>query len=228
MQNSLDLYAKIESLIGFDEAYAGLHSHYNETILQLGTKTLLDVGCGSGGLLSLLKKEVLESRGIDLSPAMVQICRDKNLDVECKELAKVDGSFDVIVAAADVLNYLEKHTLEVFLRDVEKRLNPNGWFLCDINTWHGFADVTQGTMVRDLDEKFLAIDAEFDDTVLTTDITLFEKQKGCYQKVQGRISQYFYEVDEIVGMSTLEIIKQEELCLFSDEPDKSLLHFQKV
>lgn len=228
MNSALDLYANIESLIGFDEAYMELHNHYKELILALNVKTLLDVGTGSGGLLLLLKNEALEAKGIDLSPEMVKICREKNLDVECKELAEVQEKFDIIVAAADVLNYLDKHALQRFLSDVEKRLNPQGWFLCDINTYHGFADVTQGTMVRDMDEKFLAIDAEFDDQVLITDITLFEKENGCFQKTQGRILQYFYEVDEIVGMSDLQIVKQEELCLFSEEPDKSLLHFQKV
>ena len=48
---SLDLYAKIEPLIGFYEAYEELYDEYEKIISEIKPKTLLDVGCGNGNFL---------------------------------------------------------------------------------------------------------------------------------------------------------------------------------
>ena len=43
---------------------------------------VLDVGCGRGELLELLREHGIPARGIDLNEAMVQLCRDRDLHVE--------------------------------------------------------------------------------------------------------------------------------------------------
>ena len=48
MINPLDLYAKIESLIGFDAQYEKLYQIYLHLLNSLHVKTILDVGCGNG------------------------------------------------------------------------------------------------------------------------------------------------------------------------------------
>lgn len=60
--------------------------------------TALDVGCGPGMVIEMLE-ELLEVRGIDLDPAMVDTCLEKRLNVRqaaAEELPFDDGSFDIV------------------------------------------------------------------------------------------------------------------------------------
>ncbi|MCB9096387.1 MAG: hypothetical protein H6630_01880 [Arcobacter sp.] len=47
----------------------------------------------------------------------------------------------------------------------------------DGNSYFGFEEVAQGTITIDLEDKFIAIDANFEDEKLQTDITLFKEDK---------------------------------------------------
>ncbi len=50
-----------------------------------GLTNILDVGCGRGEFLNLLKEAGVQGKGIDINEAMVASCREKGLDVEQKE-----------------------------------------------------------------------------------------------------------------------------------------------
>ena len=222
----LDLYAKVEKLIGFDETYDALHNYYSEYLIENRVKRVLDVGCGSGNLLLKLKDANIDAVGVDLSATMVEIAKAKGLSVYQKDISQIDEKFDAIVAVADVLNYLTKDELKEFFKHIEKNLNTNGVFLADINTKHGFKDVTNGTMVKDFEDKFLAIDANFENSILTTDITLFTNNKKCYKKESARILQYFHKVKEIEAITNLKLIENTPLMLFSERADKKFLLFK--
>jgi O-antigen chain-terminating methyltransferase len=43
---------------------------------------VVDVGCGRGELLAALRERGVIARGVDVSPAMVEICRSRGLDAE--------------------------------------------------------------------------------------------------------------------------------------------------
>ena len=70
-----------------------------------------------------------------------------------------------------------KIELEKFILQVNKVLNPNAYFIFDVNTYFGFDEVAQGTINIDIEDKFIAIDAFFENDKLQTNITLFEKKK---------------------------------------------------
>ncbi|UFH60747.1 methyltransferase domain-containing protein [Sulfurovum mangrovi] len=72
--DSLDLYAKVEDLLGIEEATPRLYAHYLLFLQSIQPKTLLDVGCGSGDFLLQMQKalKLEEAKGIDLSPLMVE------------------------------------------------------------------------------------------------------------------------------------------------------------
>lgn len=224
---SLDLYAKIEKLIGFDEIYDNLHEYYLSYLLEYNVKKVLDVGCGNGNLMVKLRDNLIEAIGIDLSTQMIEKAKEKNLNVFKKDICEIDESFDAIVCVADVLNYLKKDELKKFFSCIEKNLKPNGFLLADINTKHGFEDITNGTMVNEVDNKFLAIDANFENNILTTDITLFTKENECYKKESGRILQYYHKIRDIEKATKLKLIETKPLMLFSEEADKKFLIFKK-
>ncbi len=229
MQKSknLDLYAKVEPYIGFDQEYEGLYSLYIDKLSNFDVKSVLDIGCGNGNLLLELKDKY-NAKGIDLSPKMVQIATSKGVDARCIKLDEFKESYDAVLAVADVLNYMDKNELKKFLKDVEKRVVEGGIFICDINTLFGFEEVTAGSLNIEEEDVFISIDSEFENDKLYTKITVFEKDKECYKKEQSEIIQYYHTIEDIELISSLKLLEVGDISLFSDEIDKNMLVFQKT
>ena len=59
MSNALDLYAKVEDLLGVNEVTPVLNEYYYETLEKMKFNSLLDVGCGSGGFLEQISNVIL-------------------------------------------------------------------------------------------------------------------------------------------------------------------------
>ena len=227
MTHSLDLYAKVEPYIGFDQAYDYLYQTYLQKLSNYKIDTILDVGCGNGNLLLHLQK-IYNAQGIDISCKMVEIAESKGVDAKCIKLGEIIKKYDALLAVADVLNYFDKDELKQFLEDISNRLNLGGVFICDINTLFGFEEVTAGSLSIDEEDLFISIDSEFEDGMLETKITLFEKENDCFTKEQAEIVQYYHKIEDIEAMSSLKLLAVEEVALFSDVSDKSLLIFKKV
>lgn len=73
------------------EKYSSAFEPYAERIAQElvrreNPKTCIDVGCGSGEILSALRKLGVKSKGFDNSIAALDMCREKGLDVEHLDL----------------------------------------------------------------------------------------------------------------------------------------------
>lgn len=223
---SLDLYAKSEHLLGIEEATQTLHQHYIEIIKNYHVTKLLDIGCGRGLLIEKLSP--LTCKGIDLSPVMVEQAQKKGLDVTCKDIQELDESFDMAVAVFDVLNFLDPVTLDTFMAKVASLLEDDGIFIADINTLHGFRDVAEGVMIAQDDDLFLSVNAIFEDPLLHTEFTLFERQEnGDYRKEQDLITQHFHPLSYFKKQKHLKLIEKRNLSLY-DEDDKSLLIFKKA
>ncbi len=224
---NLDLYAKIEPLIGFDEAYEALYQIYLDLLDAYDIQSVLDVGCGNGNFLLHLQKKY-NAKGIDLSPRMVAIATQKGVDASNMQISTVKENFDAIVAVGDVLNYLRADELKDFLQEVARVLNAGGIFICDVNTLHGFEEVTAGSMSVDFGDQFLSIDSEYLDGILTTEMTLFESGEGeCYHKEQDTILQFYHDREQIEKEAALKLLKVKELGMFSDEDDKTIFVFEK-
>lgn len=89
---SLDAY----KYVGFEDQFRGSQETIRarlESYLPYfdGASDVLDVGCGRGEFLDLLKARGIGGRGLDLNHEMVEVCRARGLDV----------------AEADVVSYLE-------------------------------------------------------------------------------------------------------------------------
>jgi len=224
---SLDLYAKIEPYIGFYDNYERLYGYYLKFLKDFDVKSVLDVGCGNGRMLELLESKGYNARGIDLSAKMIEIAKKRGVSAEHKNISEVREKYDAIVAVADVLNYMDIKSLKRFLGYIKNALNEGGVFICDTNTLHGFCDVADGTMVKEDNEIFLAIDAVFDGEILDTNITFFEKENELYKKYNGSILQYYHKEEEIVDLSPMEFVDKKIITLFSDTPDKVIFIFKK-
>jgi SAM-dependent methyltransferase len=228
---ALDLYAKVEDLLGVREASPKLYAYYFFALNGMSIQSLLDIGCGSGDFLVQINKAFHPKTliGIDLSPKMVALSQAKGLDARVVELSELEGSFDVITAVFDMLNYLNDEQLNNFLDSVTSHLNDGGYFLCDVNTLFGFREVAVGSFTIDEDDRFLAIESDFNDDIYISEFTLFEKKATGYQKSKETIEQYYHSVEDIAhSLPTMKLIEREKVTLYLDKADKEFLVFQKL
>jgi len=224
----LDLYAKAEHLLGIEESTERLHAVYLEALEGYPVKTLLDIGCGRGGLMEKLEAKGVACTGIDQSAVMVEAAAAKGLKVSQKGICEVEGTYDAAVAVFDVLNFLDKAGLQLFLHCVAHRLVPGGIFIADINTLHGFTDVAEGTMSNEDEEHFLTVDAYFEADELHTQFTLFTKHSSvCYVKEQSEIVQWYHPPKRFRNVPELKLLRSDDLSLY-DRNDKMLLVFQRI
>ncbi len=92
--------------------------------------SLLDAGCGTGAVISLLKEKYPGKKytGIDLSPKMIDVAKRKNIGADfvcgdCENLPFGDNSFDVIICSQSFHHYPDP---EKFFSSVRRVLKPGG------------------------------------------------------------------------------------------------------
>jgi 2-polyprenyl-3-methyl-5-hydroxy-6-metoxy-1,4-benzoquinol methylase/tetratricopeptide (TPR) repeat protein/glycosyltransferase involved in cell wall biosynthesis len=102
-----------------------------------GCERVLDIGCGPGIFLELLKEREISALGIDSDPEMVEKCRYRNLDAEAmdaRDLPDYHEEFDGIH-----LGYLiENLKGDDFIKVIEKcatALRPNGQIVIRTLNW---------------------------------------------------------------------------------------------
>ena len=227
MSDSLDLYSKVEHLLGIEESTAYLHTVYTQFLYNYEIKTLLDVGCGRGELMEAFQKYGIKCDGIDLSGLMVEKAKAKGLNAEKKSICEVDKKYDAIVSVFDVLNFVTPDELNGFLNCVHDALNEEGIFVFDINTLHGFTNVAEGTMTQEEGDMFLAVDAVFENNELHTKITLFNKKGEDYSKEQSTIIQYFHSLQLFKKLKNFKVVQSAYLDMYDDK-DKALIVLKKA
>jgi len=227
---SLDLYAKVEDLLGVKESAPKLYAHYLLTLQSFAPTSLLDVGCGSGEFLQQMHQALAipHLKGVDLSPIMVARTRALGIEAEVSDLCSLSGSYGAISAVFDMLNYLNPHALTEFLVCVASLLEEGGVFVCDINTLYGFESVAVGAFIVDDGDRFLTIDSDFEVGEYSAEFTLFEAEGSGFVKSQETIKQYYHSVEEIVRLSGLTLLSCDAVNLYGlEESDKHFLVLQK-
>jgi len=117
-------------------------------------RSVLELCCGTGTAATMFAEHGYEVTGVDGSPEMLKAARkkarSKKLKIDFMHQVLPDLSiresnsrrlkkFDMVTCYYDSLNYLlsEADLKECFTR-VAEHLNPQGYFIFDMNTYHGF------------------------------------------------------------------------------------------
>lgn len=109
----------------------------------INTKTILDLGSGTGEMSIRLAKEGYEITGVDYSSDMLSVAdakaRQSKVDIkwlqqDLKMLTVLEKA-DLAVSYFDVINYItEKAELKLVFENVVKALKPGGAFMFDIHS----------------------------------------------------------------------------------------------
>ncbi|WP_417328312.1 class I SAM-dependent DNA methyltransferase [Halarcobacter sp.] len=224
----LNLYSKIEPYLDFQDEVYNLHNEFMSIVFDKELDNILDVGCGQGFFIESLNLNQKNAYGIDLSSEQIEACKQRGVEnVACIDLKDVKEKYDCATAIFDVINYIPKDSLKEFFENVYKALNDKGYFIFDVNTLYGFEEIAQGCITMDLDDKFIAIDAIYEDEKLVTDLTLFTKlEDGNFKKENDFITQYYHSKDRLKKMLKkigFELESLRDFNLHSDEkPDKQI------
>jgi SAM-dependent methyltransferase len=144
--------------VGFEDEFRGSPQEIRrrvEEYLPIFEKAsdVLDVGCGRGEFLELLRERGIRARGIDVNAAMAEVCRGKGLDAETGDAltylrALPDASLGGLFAA-QVVEHLEPRYLTWLLDAAFDKLRPGAPIVLEtINPacWFAFFE----SYIRDL------------------------------------------------------------------------------
>ena len=104
--------------------------HFLSQLQQEAKKTLLEIGAGPGHDSRYFQDNGLEVSCIDLSPAMVALCREKGLTAYTMDVLALDfppSSFDAIFSRNSLLHIPKRH-LPRALANIHAVLKPDGLF----------------------------------------------------------------------------------------------------
>ena len=228
----LDLYSKIEPYLDFEDEVYNLHRQFMEFVMVNELDNIIDIGCGQGYFLENLKINGKKAFGTDLSVEQIKVCKAKGLDAQAIPLDEVEEKFDCATAIFDVLNYMDKEYLQTFIKDVSKVLNKDGYFIFDVNSYFGFDEIAQGCITMDLKDKFISIDAIFEEEKLQTNLTLFTKQKNnLFSKEADFIVQEYHSKEFLKDLLETNGFKIQEIRDFNlhspEESDKLIFICKK-
>jgi SAM-dependent methyltransferase len=119
--------------VGFEDRFRGSSDDIRQRVSEYlpffqGARDVLDIGCGRGEFLALLRDHGIAARGIDINVSMVDVCRQQGLDVTAADaLAYLRGQPDASLGglfAAQVVEHLEPRYLTSLLDAAFDKLRP--------------------------------------------------------------------------------------------------------
>ena len=125
---------------GFEERYRGSEEDIKErqrTYVRYfeGRENVIDVGCGRGEFLEVLRESGITARGVDLDLDMVLLCREKGLDVAMEDAfayfaALPDDSVGGIFAA-QVIEHLHPGRVIELVKLCHRKLAPGSHLILE-------------------------------------------------------------------------------------------------
>lgn len=121
--------------VGFEDRFRGPREAIRRNLESYvsrfaGASDVLDVGCGRGEFLELLRNAGISATGIDLNHEMVEVCRARDLDVtEADAVGYLSDLPDASLGgifSAQVVEHLQPGYLLRFLELAFHKIRPNG------------------------------------------------------------------------------------------------------
>jgi SAM-dependent methyltransferase len=144
--------------VGFEDSFRGSRDDIRDRLAAYvpkfeGLSDVLDIGCGRGEFLDLLRERGIRGKGIDVNHEMVEVSRSRGLDVSKADalayLSQLDDASLGGVFAAQVVEHLDPAYLMRLIEACYHKVRPGGLIVLEtINPacWLAFFE----SYIRDL------------------------------------------------------------------------------
>ncbi|HOV90152.1 MAG TPA: class I SAM-dependent methyltransferase [Syntrophorhabdaceae bacterium] len=152
-----NLYSQYYDLLYRDKDYLGEVEYIDKLIKSLNkeTKTILDLGCGTGRHAEILCDKGYIVHGVDRSKEMLEVAESRRKGKEDKLIfthstiqdLQLEKKFDVVISLFHVMSYQNSNDEVIKAFEVSKRhLERGGIFIFDF--WYGPAVLTDLPTIR--------------------------------------------------------------------------------
>ncbi len=166
---------------------------------------ILDLACGTGTLITMLKMKGYDAEGLDLSETILEIAKEKmkvnhlnfNLYHEDMTNFKIDKKYDMITCFFDSINFLnDKKKIKLLFSNVKSHLNEKGYFICDIFSKALLEEYAN----NDLDEDYVTFRLKWttkkiNPTTIKHTIKIIEDD----EEIVETYNEYYYDVKDLMN-----------------------------
>ncbi len=216
-----------EAECDFIEALFRRYSRHN-------IKNILDLGCGTGGHAIPLARRGYKVHGIDRSPEMVAIAKEKaraqglfdrtSFEISNIQDINLKNKFDAVICMFAVIGYQTSND-EIFttLQTVRKHLRLKGLFICDF--WYGPAVLRQrpGERIKFINkdgERILRIakpEINIKDNIVSVKYHILRLKDDQLIEEEHELHQMRYlfkpEIEFMLSQAGMQLVR---LCTFGD------------
>ena len=171
---------------------------------------ILDLGCGTGTLTSIMASRGYEMIGVEGSPEMLSVAREKaeaagqDILYLCQDMTGFElyGTVDAAYSSLDSLNYLltDEAVAQTF-HWMNNYLMDGGLFIFDLNSPYKLEHILgNNTFVNEEDGIFYTWENEYDaeSGICTFLLNLFcEEKDGSYTRIVEEQAERAYTVEEM-------------------------------
>jgi SAM-dependent methyltransferase len=233
---AFDHYAQYYDLFYQDKEYDNEASYVHRLIQKFAPKTrsILELGCGTGKHASLLAENGYVIHGVDISSEMLRRAQERLSSLPGKISAKLqfshgdigdirlDNKYDAVIALFHVVSYqTSNNALQKTFETVKHHLDPNGIFIFDV--WYGPAVLSDPPVVRVkrfendavLMTRIAEPDLDVNENIVKVHYQLFvkDKRKQHIEEIRElHTMRYFFkpELELFLGKHGLGIVMSQE------------------
>lgn len=166
-------------------------------------KTVLEVASGTGTVLEGLVSDY-EVSGVDLSPEMVAVSKEKlsGVDIRVGDMTDFNfkKKFDVVLCVYDSINHLpEWRQWEATIANAHKHLNDNGILIFDFNTIEQLDRLANDPPYgREIGTDYMIMDIRDEGSRYNWDVKVFEKNEdGRFTLHQDNIYEVSFPLTQV-------------------------------
>jgi len=178
------------------------------------SQTILELGCGTGNLTAEMAKDGHMIVAGDISSEMLTQAEVKLRStprvtfrmLDMRALPQALGSFDLVIAACDAVNYLRTNDdFAQFLRGTRGLLNPGGLLMFDAHGPGRLAEFLLRPQYNRIGTKSCYLwNVRVSDTFITHSLTGFvHRKEGHWSRFDEVHHQRYYSPKNIVAMAEL-------------------------